>query len=343
MYREQLLYLVSSVCTRIVNHVRNVPKSFDKILLIKLDEIGDMIYTLHALKAVRQFHPESEITICCKEVNATLLKNEGVTDHTVHSLSGLNRDFDLIIDLRGNWKSLGLSLLNSKAYRLDRGTIRIKNKLNGKQLHEVYTNWEVIKPILPDNAPFHFPKMTTTKDTKNSTGSKLSKLRVDKFVVMHCGARDVARRWPADRFSKICDFINKTYHLPVLLVGSESEKDLTEEVKLKSIDGKVINIAGSTSLLELAEICNKSEFFVGNESGPLHFAVIAQKPLVAIFGPGVKDVFYPLYEHQKVIHKFLSKGHYNQTAENSSILQVTEEEVQQAILEVCPPTSIAGE
>jgi len=339
MHWEQLLYLVSSVSTKIINHVRNVPTSFEKILIIKLDEIGDMIYALHALQAVRQFYPESEITICCKEVNASIIKNEQVADVVTHSLSGIKRDFDLIIDLRGNWKSLSFSILNSKAFRLDRGTIRIKNKLNGKQLHEVYTNWEIIKPILPHDTPFHFPKLNVDEETKNSVESKLSELQIDKYVVMHCGARDVARRWPVERFSKICDFVITRYRMPVLLVGSVNEKDLADEVMLKSTNGKVINITGKTSLLELAELCNRSEFFVGNESGPLHFAVIAQKPLVALFGPGVKDVFYPLYKHQQVIHKFLPKGHYNQTSENSSILQITVVEVQQAIEEVYPPTS----
>jgi ADP-heptose:LPS heptosyltransferase len=71
---------------------------------------------------------------------------------------------------------------------------------------------------------------------------------------------------------------------------------------LKGNEPFIFNMAGETTLRELAVLCERAELFVGNESGPMHFANISGTPLIALFGPGVKDVFYPYGEKSRVIH-----------------------------------------
>ena len=81
--------------------------------------------------------------------------------------------------------------------------------------------------------------------------------------------------------------------------------------------------------MQLAAVMRQCDFFVGNESGPLHFAIVEKKPLVALFGPGVKDVFYPLYPNQKVIHHM--NDQLTEEDKISSMLKISEQEVVAAV------------
>jgi ADP-heptose:LPS heptosyltransferase len=340
MHREQVLYFVSSLCTKVINHVRPIPQNFEKILVIKLDEIGDMIYTLHCLKALRTQHPESHITIYCRSIASQLLENQELVDHIVTDSKELSFSFDLILDMRGSWKTLWLSLLNRRAFRFDRGSIRIRNKFRGNQEHEVYTNWEIVKPVLKPSTVFQLPELAIDAAPSRQIDQLLSKIDVDQFAVMHCGARDTERRWSPDRFSEIAKHLKSRYNLSTLLVGSSDESELNDQVR-NVTDGKhVYNLAGKTSLIELGELCRRATIFVGNESGPLHFATIMKTPLVALFGPGVKDVFYPLYSNQVVIHHLDEITKSNKKLNNKLMQLISISEVEKAIATIYPkPTS----
>ncbi len=61
----------------------------------------------------------------------------------------------------------------------------------------------------------------------------------------------------------------------------------------------------SAGLLSFFAFIQRASLYVGNESGPLQLADIAAVPLVAIYGPGVPDVFYPISSRSKVLHEIL--------------------------------------
>lgn len=68
----------------------------------------------------------------------------------------------------------------------------------------------------------------------------------------------------------------------------------------------------SAALLPFFAFIQYASLYIGNESGPLQLADIAQVPLVAIYGPGVPHVFYPLSERSRVLHEILSCNPCNQ-------------------------------
>ena len=86
-------------------------------------------------------------------------------------------------------------------------------------------------------------------------------------------------------------------------------------------------MVGEFNLLEYAALCESATLFVGNESGPLHIAAAQNTPTVALFGPGVRDVFYPKNNKSIVHHYFLARGHKQQNLENSTIFEINVEEV----------------
>ncbi len=53
------------------------------------------------------------------------------------------------------------------------------------------------------------------------------------------------------------------------------------------------------------EVVKNAGIFIGNESGPLQIADIANIPCIGIFGPGVPKVFYPKNANSRILHEIL--------------------------------------
>jgi len=328
---EKILYLGSSVVSTIVNAFKPQPEDVKSILVVKLDEIGDMIYCLHCIEALHKQYNEADITVFCKPMNNALVHQTNCVSRVVNDINDVATHFDIQIDFRGNVTTLKRAVLGKCRIYLDRGSIRLKNKFAGGQQHEVETNQETIQWLFPTDYTWMKPTLRIPKSDLQFVETILAQNNLSDYVVMHCGARDESRRWPTNRFAQIIDAIYNTYGLQTVLVGSNNEFDLNQEVIEQA--NHAINLAGETNLLQLAALMRNCRFFVGNESGPLHFAIVEQKPLVALFGPGVKDVFYPLYDRQEVNHYF-KDNHTQQTVENSTVLQIQVDEVLERIQQI---------
>jgi len=326
---EKLLYLKSWFTSIYINLIGDKNFDFKQILVIKLDEIGDMVTAMHVFYNLHNAYPNAQITVVCKPFNFIFFKYLPYV-RCIRDIPSKNDFYDLIIDLRGNNKSVKYALENRPKYRLDRGKIRIFNKFSGGQKNEILTNLEVIKPLLKEQI-----------STENSLViSSKEKIKIDKFLVaneiaqyavLHLGARDESRRWPVERFAECIDYLNNKFNISCILAGGEDD-DLTNQKCLNMVDkAKNYNVVGKFDLLEFYELCFRSDLFLGNESGPLHIAASAKTKCIALFGPGVKNVFYPLGKNVKIHHYFLKKNHKKQTIKNSTIFRISVNEVKESI------------
>ena len=68
------------------------------------------------------------------------------------------------------------------------------------------------------------------------------------------------------------------------------------------IPGRTVNLAGQTTIREMAAILKSCRFFIGNDSGPMHIAVAAGATAVGLFGPGEYNRFKPWGPAHAVIH-----------------------------------------
>jgi len=301
MHSEQILFLCSSLVSRLING-NKIPsaESIKKILVIKLDEIGDMIYMLHVLEALKEEYPEARIDVMSRSVNRSLIESKGIESVTTDGKIPGGR-YDVILDMRGNWGTMFRSLLWKCRFRYDRGSIRLKNKLNNGQLHERLTNWEIAQPIL-DSAEYRDPTLSCKEEERFELDQTLEAAGITKgqFALMHTGARDPIRRWPAERFLELSKRLFEQKGLRTVICGGPEE---SAEIDAHFTADHILNLAGKASLRQLSYLSAQARVFVGNESGPLHFAVINRTPLVALFGAGVKDVFYPYHENQMILHR----------------------------------------
>ncbi len=326
---EKVLYLKSWLASSYINLLGDKSFDFKQILVIKLDEIGDMVTAMHVFYNVHQAYPYAEISLVCKPFNFIFFKHLPYVK-CFAEIPADNRKYDLIVDLRGNNETINYALKNKPKYRLDRGKIRMINKFVGGQKNELDTNLEIISP-LPNISKSIDNQIIVSEFEHEKISEFLTNNAINKFVVLHLGARDESRRWPIERFASCINYINNTYGISCILAGGPDD-NLINTKCLEMVDGsKNFNVVNKFNLLEFYALCNNAKLFLGNESGPLHIASAAKTSCIALFGPGVKDVFYPIGKNVRIHHYFLTKNHTKQTVENSTIYKITVEEVKQSI------------
>jgi heptosyltransferase-1 len=102
------------------------------------------------------------------------------------------------------------------------------------------------------------------------------------LVAMAPGTIWETKHWGTDKFAEVArHFLQKGF--AVALMGSRRERTVCEEVA-RLAPGSV-DVAGETTLTELAALVRRSAISVTNDSGPMHLAVALGRPVVSVFGP----------------------------------------------------------
>jgi ADP-heptose:LPS heptosyltransferase len=329
VHQEQLLYLLNSITSKCFKWLPRKRKVIKNILVVKWDEIGDMVYAIPVFDLVKQQYPEANLTVYCKPAAAQLLINQTSIDKIVHQLD--DTKVDIWIELRGTFSTWFKSIIAFPLVRLDRGTVRIKNKILGGQQHEINTNLLVIKPLFTDS---QFISLQVNTDPYIHSSGKnddfvkqlIQQNNLTHFYLFHTGASVPERRWPIERFATLAHKIHKKWGKKLVIIGGPDETTFIAN-HLHLFPAQTVSIAGKAALTDIAVLAKQADFFVGNESGPIHIVSTAPIPIIGLYGPGVKDVFYPLGNKVKIIHHFLEKGHAKQTTENSTIYKISVDEV----------------
>lgn len=327
---EKVLFFRNMLASKFLNKRKGelVPKT---ILVVKWDEFGDMATSTHVFELLKRKFPSSNLTLLCKPFVRSLVENDPFIDSIICQPTDWNKRYDVVIELRGTKETLRKSFQFKPAYRVDRGTVRFRNR--GKQKQEVHINYEIIAPIIGE-LPLVAPKLYPIAKHRDVAKAFMESKGLNKFAVVHAGARRELRRWKPQYFAQIIDFLDGTYGMDVVLVGGKEDLPLNKEIQ---------NLAGAncyiypeeTSLLDFAALVDSANFFLGNESGPLHIASCMETPLIGLYGPGVERVFYPYFAKSQVIHHVLDCNPCDQvhcvTPDYTCMDRIGVEEVKKAI------------
>ena len=119
------------------------------------------------------------------------------------------------------------------------------------------------------------------------------------------------KRWTPRGFAELAGLLYRQYKTTILLVGSPGDREVAElvlryarEILPENVSEKIVNICGKTSLKGLYSLLKRSRLLVSNDSGPVHFGCAAEIPVVAVFGPTVKELGYaPIAKGTLVVEK----------------------------------------
>lgn len=123
------------------------------------------------------------------------------------------------------------------------------------------------------------------------------------FAVIFPGSGAPYKKWPADRFAKVCDYLAKREIVPVIC-GAEYDRTISETIISIAETNQIVNLCGKTDISSLAHLLHSSIFYFGNDTGAVHLAAAIGTPAICILGGGHFGRFFPYGDLDKNIAVF---------------------------------------
>ena len=287
---------------------KDVCQQYKRILIVRTDRLGDVLLSTPVVKALRQEFPQSYISMLVSPYTKEVLegnpnldeiitfdkdaKNKGFWS-TLKFIQVLRKKkFDLVIVLHPTTRMHLLTFFAGIPKRLgyDRNfgfllTDKIKHTKQYGQKHESEYALDLVRylGIEPQDKTLFMPiKKDSEKwveDLFNQTGIKDN----DKLLVIHPAASCPSRIWPGERYAQVADKLVGQYGFKVIIVSSPGDIQKAEVV-IKNMRSKALNLAGKTSISQLASLLKRSQLFISTDSGPMHVAAAMGVPVITIFG-----------------------------------------------------------
>jgi lipopolysaccharide heptosyltransferase II len=90
--------------------------------------------------------------------------------------------------------------------------------------------------------------------------------------------------WPSERFARLADRLITQYRATVFFTGGPEDQPVIDKIQ-KSMRSDSVNLAGQTSLMELAALYQDMACVISTDTGPMHIAAAVETPTAALFGP----------------------------------------------------------
>jgi lipopolysaccharide heptosyltransferase I len=107
-------------------------------------------------------------------------------------------------------------------------------------------------------------------------------IRTAGLAVIAPGTIWETKHWSSEGFAQVARHLMRR-NFAVVLIGSNAERPICRQVA--NLAPGAANLAGATSIGELAAIVRRAAICITNDSGPMHLAVALNRPVVSIFGP----------------------------------------------------------
>ncbi len=328
----EILTIIFSALIQRLFYTKPLPKDFTpkRILVVKLDHIGDVLLASPVFSNLRKSYPNTELHALTGTWSRIILENHPDVDKvlTYNSPSFCrsgqptsiketyqlyrqlrSQKYDLLVELRGDFRIACFSLFDVTPKRINRASLQIANRLGSRLFsgkHETTRNLDVLMhagiPTPIQETTFAIAKQDeiwtsdfiVTQDFNNH----------DPLIAIHPGSPIPLKRWKPDRFAELADWLIKQKSAQVIFVGVEDEIPIIKKIQNLMI-GESTNIAGKTTIPQLASILKKCKLFIGNDSGPMHLAAAVGTQTIGIYGPGDPTRFGPVGDKCKTIQKKL--------------------------------------
>ena len=318
------------------------------ILIIDFGQIGDVILSLPALKAVREKFPAAKITAMIGKSGAEIIEISGYVDERItvdrvklrdgKKLESIEevlkivkdvhrRKFDFVIDLHSLYETNLLGYLSGAKHRLYMNrenrsldflaNFQPKPPLEDKKLHLTDQYLNVLKPLGIENAP-RFVEIQPREKDLQKIENLFQAIKAKKLVGLFPGAGNPSRRWSLKKFADAAQNLSKDKNLqPIVFLGPE-EENLRVEVKEKFPTETII--LDRLSLLEFTAALSGLSVLISNDTSAIHLGAVVGTPIVLVMDKHAPTTYLPLTEKIRVVN-------------NDTIDEIGVAEVLQATLE----------
>ncbi len=298
-----------------------------RILVVKLDHIGDMITALPAIRRLKQHFPDAEISLLAGRASAAFAATEPAVARIIefdffHARSALGKReladeewqelraklaawrFDLAVDLRKNLETRDVLSYTGARYlagydQLGRfpwldialeleGAPALQRKRNHVSDDLVRLVDAIATACATDRTGLQLPP-SAPEDRLNFLPSSVRRMFRRPVVAINPGVGEVMRQWPPEHFATLIDLLVCKNGVHIIVLGSPDEAALADEVLSHVVHRSgVVSLAGQTGRDQLPILLGACALYVGNNSGPKHIAAGLGVPTIGIHS-GVVD------------------------------------------------------
>lgn len=305
-----------------------------KILIIRNDNIGDLVLSTPVFREIKKFVPKAEICVITSAINRSMVeKNPNIKRIIVLDTPKLNlktllnylktaikirrMNFDVGIDLRGSLMNSGLLWLSGIKKRVGKCdnhngnltdkvisyllTSPIKTGFHHTDRHITKENLMIINSGLNIKAKNNFPEIITDKEDEIDVEKFLKENKLKEYICICPVARLKLKQWRIENFGEILKFLRK-FDIDVLLMGARGDE---EELKELAKNNKRCKIVIDFNLRRMLVLFKKSNLVIAQDGGPMHIAGASKTRLIALlprFIPELgREKFAPLGNNSVVL------------------------------------------
>lgn len=303
----------------------DLPDRIERILVLRLSAIGDVVLTSPLLRRLRQRFPQAQIDFVIKHEFADLVRhNPHLSDvHTINPGSTLvdlrnvgkrlrQNHYDLAIDLHRNFRT-ALLLRACKPRRVLRFA-----KPRWRRFLYVKLGMDTMAGVPPVAARYlqSVRSLGVTDDCRGSelfwadNHKKAAELALSAvggndglpLVGLAPGAGFATKRWPVAYFAELARLIFEEFGwMKVVVLGSREDRSFGELIRARA-GANVIDLTGRCSLLASAVVVKRCRLLVANDSGLMHVAEAVRTPVIMMAGSTTRALgFFPQSETTTIV------------------------------------------
>jgi len=323
------------------------PAQAHRILIIQLGDIGDVVWSLPAVRAVRAAYPGATVSLLLRDGNGLLFAAEELPPGIFEVRKGkggflgglraamrlvldLRRQrFDLVFDLRGDERGAYMAFLTGAPVRAALYYSGLPWLRNHLFTHLVAPTGEALKVGAADQSLFILrafgietgnavPELCLSEEVRLRAAKILADEGIlpaagdekgdyrsapaasDRWVTVNPFSRWSYKEWGLEKWVQIIDWIWHSFGLSIVVVCSPAERERAEGL-VRDCAGKVFNLAGRTTLAELAGVLQLSRLHIGVDSAAPHIAAAVGTPTVTLYGPSDWRYWAPPGERNRVV------------------------------------------
>jgi lipopolysaccharide heptosyltransferase II len=313
-----------------------------RILVIRLDLIGDLVLSLTAVRALKRTYPDAEIDLLALPSSAKVaLSDPALSQIIVYDPNVWRRPkalvqpknwreamavirqlrvryYDIAISVFGDWAAI-LAVLSGAKRRVGFGRESypgfMTDNISGQHWDSRDHQHEVDYCL----ALAHEAGATITAD------DRVPQLYVDEWarieieelllkegihpdtplIVCHVSSNNgQSKRWPIPYWATLIERLLCANVAQVVFSGAPDDLPLIESITRqmhKHTEHPAINLAGKTSLTQLAALLQRADLLISGDSGPMHIAAAVGTPLIAIHGPTDPVLSGPVSPHATIL------------------------------------------
>ena len=300
------------------------PQTFhpQRMLVLRMDLIGDLVLSLPVVRLLKQTYPDAEIDLLALPASAKIIEHDPDIANVItydpniwrrpkallsrknwrearllrHRLKQCH--YDLAVSVFGPWAAI-LAVASGAQRRVGFGkesypgfmtdSVSGAHWTTGDHLHEVDYCLKLAqatgaRPGPDDRIPTLFVAPQTSIEAERlleQAGAKLDKPIIACHVSSNNGQ---SKRWPIPYWARLIDQLIREDDVNVVLTGAPNDLPLIASIQQRAHE-QPINLAGKTSLVQLAALLKRADLMITGDSGPMHIAAAVGTPLIAIHGP----------------------------------------------------------